>query len=40
LSESPYWRERREGAIAPQLPWTLVTDAAEPAPATDRKVLV
>jgi len=27
LSDSPYWRERREGAVAPQLPWTLVTDS-------------
>jgi len=34
LSDSPYWRERREGAIAPQLKWTSVTEtesADEPA---------
>jgi lipopolysaccharide transport system ATP-binding protein len=33
LSDSPYWRERREGAIAPQLPWTLVNDTAPQAKA-------
>ena len=29
LSDSPYWRERREGAIGPQLRWAAIqTDAA------------
>jgi lipopolysaccharide transport system ATP-binding protein len=39
LSESPYWRERREGAIAPQLPWTLVSDSLEPSPAVQQALV-
>jgi lipopolysaccharide transport system ATP-binding protein len=38
LSDSPYWRERREGAIAPQLPWSAITEA-EPAGEPNGKLL-
>jgi lipopolysaccharide transport system ATP-binding protein len=26
LSDSPYWRERRDGAIAPQMPWVSIPE--------------
>jgi lipopolysaccharide transport system ATP-binding protein len=29
LSDSPYWRERREGAVAPQMPWVSVSGDEE-----------
>ena len=28
LSDSPYWRERREGAVAPRIHWTAITEDA------------
>jgi lipopolysaccharide transport system ATP-binding protein len=30
LSDSPYWRERREGSIAPQIQWTAITEDGSP----------
>ncbi len=41
LSQSPYWRERREGSFAPQLPWVSVNDPLESFPEpSEQKVLV